>query len=310
MCIYYIFAWSKMIFLKKQQLKRLKYFIEYIIARIIFAIIKPFPIGVISPFSNFLGRTLVYFSLKYFQKTRFEIFKRNLKIITKKDATPAQQSALFKKYCSYATTLFLTTINEKKVTKKWLEQNVSSVNMNLLTESHARGEKIIIFSAHFGNWEVAQNYFAKVCNLPLTVIYREQNNAKLSKIFDTRHPNIQMVEKRDTSAMRKMLKSINENRVLIVLLDQRDHTSGTPIEFFGQKAMLPTAMARVAIKSQAKVFACKATASKFEISCDQVFDAKLFANEVELTTAIFATFEKWIVQNPTNWYCLTHNIWK
>jgi|GEM_PF-6818092 len=299
-----------MIFLKKQQLKQFKYFIQYIFAITIFAIIKPLPLKLIAFFSRFLGRTIVYFCLKHFQKTRFEIFKKNLQIIQKQQLNNGEYSKLFKQYCSYVTTLFLTTIHEKKLTKQWLERNVSNINISDIVESYKNGDKIIIFSAHFGNWEIAQNYLAKVCKLPLTMLFRAQNNSKLSKIFDTRRRNIHMIDKRDKAAMRHMLKSLQNNRIVVVLLDQKDTKNGSPIEFFGKKAMLPTAMARIAIKSQAKVFTCVSTASNFEISCNEISNAHNFANEIELTKEIFTTFEDWISKNPTNWYCLTHNIWK
>jgi len=299
-----------MIFLKKQQLKQFKYFSQYIIAITIFVLIKPFPIKLTTIFSGFFGRTIVYFCLKYFQKTRFEIFKKNLQIIQKIKLSNREYSKLFKQYCSYVTTLFLTAVHQNKITKKWLEKNVSNVHLSDIVESHKNGEKVMIISAHFGNWEIAQNYLSKVCKLPLTMLFRQQNNSKLSKIFDKRHGNVQMIEKRDKAAMKQMLKSLNENRVIVVLIDQRDAKNGTPIEFFGNKAMLPTAMARIAIKFQAKVFTCRASASNFEISCEKVLNAKNFENEVELTKEIFTTFEEWIFKNPTNWYCLTHNIWK
>lgn len=299
-----------MIFLKKQQLKQFKYFIQYILAITIFAIIKPFPLKLTALCSGFLGKTIVYFCLKYFQKTRFEIFKKNLAIVTKQQPTAIQFSKMFQQYCSYAASVFLTTVHQNKLTKKWLENNVSHFNIQALIDAHKNGEKVIIASAHFGNWEIAQNYLSKVCNLPLTIMYREQNNTKLSKVFYQNRQNIQMIEKRDKSSLKQMLKAIESNRVVVVLLDQKDGKNGSQIEFFGTKSKLPTAIARIAIKSQAKVFTCKTTASNYQISCEEVIDAKSFENEIELTKAIFTTFEEWIANNPTHWYCLTHNIWK
>ena len=299
-----------MIFLKKQQLKQFQYFIQYIFAITIFAIIKPFPLKLTALYSGFLGKTIVYFSLKYFQKTRFEIFKKNLQTIQKTKLTNCEYSKLFKQYCGYITTVFLTASHQNKITKEWLERNVTGMNMQELISSHKNGEKVIIVSAHFGNWEIAQNYLSKVCKLPLTIMFREQNNILLSKVFYQNRQNIQMIEKRDKSSLKQMLSSLNNNRVLVILLDQKDKKNGSPIEFFGKKAMLPTAISRIAIKSQAKVFTCKTTASNFEISCEKVLDAKAFENEIELTKEIFTTFEEWIANNPTNWYCLTHNIWK
>lgn len=256
--------------------------------------------------------------------------KKNLVIITKKIHTNKQYSSLLKRYCTYIARVFFSTIHHNQITQEWLIKNVTEKGFDELIKAHKNGEKIIMTSAHFGNWEIARDYFTKVHDLPLTVMYREQNNLKLSKLFYGHHRkntndneitrkgknsahyrgNIKMIEKRSKTALKQMLQSITEGRIIVVLLDQKDIHSTTPIEFFDQEAFLPTAISRIAIKNGCKIFACHCTAQNFTLHCDAILDAKSFQNEVDLTREIFKTFEKWIAANPTNWYCLTHDLWK
>ncbi len=298
-----------MTFLKKQQLKRIGYILEYTMTATIFFIIKHLSFKSKSFASFVIGRFAIYPYLRFIEKKRFNIFKNNINIVSNKIFSNKEHLHLFKKYCTYITKVFFTTTHQNQFTKQWLENNVKEENFEQMLQAHKNGEKIIITSAHFGNWEIAQHYLTKVKNLPLTVMYREQNNIRVSKLLYNNRKDIQLIEKRNKSSLKQMLQSLNSGRIVIVLLDQKDSLNGSPIQFFGKTTMLPTAIARIAIKNQCKVFTCKCTAEHLTISCENAIESENFSDETILTQAIFKTFEKWISANPTNWYCLTHNIW-
>ena len=301
-----------MIYLKNQQRKKIKYTTQYILAKTLFIITNHLPF----PFKTFIGRLIgkfiLYPYLKHFEKRRYKIFQHNISIIKKKNIPNKKQ--LFKQYCIYASKIFLQTFNPIKLTPQWLKKNIKENNLEELINSHKNGNKNIIISAHFGNWELAQNYLSKVHNLPLTILYRKQNNIKLNNIFyQNRSNNIELIEKRNRNSLKNMLQSLNNNRILVILIDQKDQSHGSNIQFFNKTAKIPTAISRIAIKQNCKIFLTHCTAQNFTIQCTKTIQANNFENspqgETKLTQEIFHEFEKWIDANPTNWYCLTHNIW-
>lgn len=302
-----------MLFSKNQQ-KKVRYFIEYILALPFIFIVKKLPLRLKTVAGKFLGRFLMYPILKFFIRDRFNIIKKNLQIVHNKKFFQKQLNIMVKDYCQNIATIFTEGFGQKQMTKQWLEENVSTKNLEVLVKLVKDGKKVIIPSAHIGNWEIAHKYLYEVCGIKVSIIYRKQNNEILDYAYVKERSHVDLIEKRDPASLKKMLKSLNANRVIVILLDQRVAT-GEKIQFFGKDAKFSTAISRLAIKNEVVLCCgyCKRTLNQikpFSLVFEDGIDAKKENCATKLTQKTFNKFEKWIKESPTQWFCLIQDIWR
>ena len=116
-----------------------------------------------------------------------------------------------------------------------------------------KSKGILMFGAHFGNWEleaVAVSLLIK----PLVVIYRPLDSRILDNlVLQVRSStgNNQVPKER---AMRQMLKSLKNNEILGILIDQNvAWQEGVFVDFFGNPACTTDGLALLALHTEAPV---------------------------------------------------------
>ncbi len=297
------------------QLKQIRYFLEYILIIPLFWAMHPLSIKAKSCFGIFVGKYIMYPFLLLKGKKRYAIIVKNLEIVLNKKLSITEAKRLVKEYSSNIVRIFTEGLGQRQMTKQWLIKNVEVHNIERLLEAHRNGRKIIIPSAHIGNWEIAHKYLYEVYGIKTTIIYRKQNNIKIDASYVKKRSHIELIEKRDPSALRKMVKSLASQHVLVVLLDQRNQTNGSPIEFFGITALFPTAISRLALKSNSDIYCgyCHRlphNTHKFCLSFEEQTIYGKNSTPETITHNIFKQFEKWITAHPTQWFCLIQDIWR
>ncbi len=300
--------------LSKNQLKEIRYFLEYILVIPFLLIMRPFSIEAKSRFGVFVGRFIMYpFLLWNGGKKRYTILVKNLEIVLGRKISTKEAGTMVKEYCANIARIFTEGLGQRQMTKEWLVNHVSTKGINELIAMHKSGKTIIVPSAHIGNWEIAHKYLYEVHGIQTTIIYRKQNNLRLDHAYVKERTHVELIEKRDPSALKKMLKSLNNNRILVILLDQRDQKNGEQIEFFGNKAPFATAIARLAIKNNAYIYCghCyRLGNNKFILSTEKPIIPSEHSTPHGITQEIFNHFEQWIKNNPLQWFCLIQDIWK
>ena len=122
--------------LSKNQLKQIRYFFEYLLAIPFFLMLKPFNLKQKGKFGMFLGEYVMYPILKWKQKKRYNILKKNIGIIYKEKFTPLQEDKIIKEYCSNTVKIFTESLGHKQMTKQWLKKNVQTKGIEKLVEAH------------------------------------------------------------------------------------------------------------------------------------------------------------------------------
>lgn len=299
----------------KNQLKEVRYFAEYILALLLYAIILPFSIKNKGNIGEFCGKFIMFPFVLFVKRKRLQILFKNFEIVCGK-IPDERKKIMAQKYCSNVARMFFESIGTSMMTKQWLKQNVITENLENLVSAYNKGEKIIIVSAHIGNWEIAHKYLCEVYNMKTAVLYRRQNNIKISDLFYTTHQNYtQMIEKRDPSALKKMLQSLKENKVIVVLLDQKDNTNGSPVRFFNHDVNFPKAIVRLAVKNNAQIhcgqcYRLESDSSKFHFKMENPIITDNNSNEQEILQKIFNFIEIWIKEKPLQWFCMIQDMWK
>ena len=191
---------------------------------------------------------------------------------------------------------------------------IEATGMEHVDAAIARGKPVILYSGHFGNWEVAA-LAASLYGLKLAAIYRAANNPLVDRMM------IQL--RRDLGAdpipkgaqgARKILGAIKAGQSLCMLVDQKMN-DGIAVPFFGRDAMTAPAIAELALRYDCTVLPARIErlpGSRFQVTVFPPHDLPATgdkaADVLALMTAINRMVERWIRARPGHWFWL-HRRW-
>ena len=124
--------------------------------------------------------------------------------------------------------------------------------LDRLRAACARGRGVLIFSAHYGHWElgaVAQGHLG----LPLAVVTRPLDNPRLERMLARlrgRSGNV-IIHKRN--AVREILKALHSGIGVAIVIDQDARDQGVFVPFFGRPASTTPTLALLALRTGAAV---------------------------------------------------------
>jgi KDO2-lipid IV(A) lauroyltransferase len=115
----------------------------------------------------------------------------------------------------------------------------------------AAGKGAIVFSGHFGYWELHGLAHALVLP-PLSVLARPLDNPQLNDLLeDMRAATGNKVVYRQ-GALRRVLRALNSNECVAILIDQHMHGSDVvTVDFFNRPAATTSALAALALRTGA-----------------------------------------------------------
>ncbi|HEY3909697.1 MAG TPA: lauroyl acyltransferase [Stellaceae bacterium] len=177
----------------------------------------------------------------------------------------------------------------------------------------ATGRRMIIFSGHIANWEIAALAAAQY-GAPITQIYRAANNPLVDRLIARFRGDRGEFIPKGASAARRAFAVLSRGEHLTMLADQKLN-DGIPAPFFGRAAMTAPALALFALR-----FDCDVLPARVERLAGARFRVTVFpplplprsgdqrADIAALTTAVNATLEAWIRDRPDLWLWL-HRRW-
>jgi len=191
---------------------------------------------------------------------------------------------------------------------------VEVVNDAIVDPLLAAGKRIIFFSAHFGNWEVAA-LAATQRGLQVAQIYRAANNPLVDRVIAGYRgiAGSELIPKGSIAA-RRAIEALREGRHLSLLVDQKMN-DGIPVPFFGRPAMTAPALAQLALR-----FDCAVVPARVERLADARFRLTVFppieiartgnrhADTLAMMTRVNEVLESWIRERPELWFWL-HRRW-
>ena len=128
--------------------------------------------------------------------------------------------------------LLVDFIRNQGISKEALLKKVTFENEHILLDILAKEQKIILVTAHYGNWELLPLSLAAKFG-PLTGVGRKLDSDSMDKILSTNREqfDIEMLDKK--GAMKEMIKVLKNNRMLGLLVDQNTSANeGILVDFF------------------------------------------------------------------------------
>ena len=173
-----------------------------------------------------------------------------------------------------------------------------------------------MFGAHFGNWEleaVAVSLLLK----PLVVIYRPLDSTILDNLVLRVRSSTGNTPVPKERAMRQMLKSLKNNEILGILIDQNvAWQEGVFVDFFGRPACTTDGLALLALHTEAPVipaYMVRLSNGKYRLVVGQevevVRTGEKKADVMKNTQVFTKIIEETVRKYPDQWIWV-HQRWK
>ena len=186
------------------------------------------------------------------------------------------------------------------------EKKITTVNDTVLVNAIKNKRKIILITAHYGNWEYGNTY------IPLkykatTMVGRPMNNKFFNEElkYTREKNNTQMLEKKD--AARGLVKALKDDRIIGLVIDQHNST-GIEVDFFGHKVLQTDSSSKLAVKFDAVIiplFFQRTSFGKYDAIFYDAIEAKDYPKEnqiQDLTQAQANIIEQQIRKEPSQWF--------
>ena len=189
-------------------------------------------------------------------------------------------------------------------------------NEDIVLNAITNNRKIIIMTAHYGNWELLSLAIAAKLT-PLSIVGRDLESDAMNKILTKNREQFDVELLSKSGAMKGMLQALKKNRPVGILVDQNTkNEEGVLIDFFGKKARHTPSAAILAKKFDALIIPAFITSQDFETYDISFYEPIVVENSEDKDADILncvqaqADITQKIIENkPEEWFWL-HKRWK
>lgn len=224
--------------------KTLKHRLEYVIFICFVTLIRISPLFLL----NF-NRKLLRFIFGLVSKRHPGIVAKNLKLAYP-DYSDDQRARLTEEIYRHFSTVAVEDIFifVKRKPEKILRP-VQVVNLEYLEQALEKKRGVILFSAHFGNWELVPYILSRRLDVTLNSIARRMDNPLIEKrvLAFRKYMGSAVIDKKN--ALRTMLKRLDDNGIVYLLIDQNTiEREAVFVEFFGETVAAVPSVSKLHLK--------------------------------------------------------------
>tara|TARA_Y100000816_G_scaffold253769_1_gene205542 strand:- start:217 stop:1077 length:861 start_codon:yes stop_codon:yes gene_type:complete len=285
-------------------MRKLVYFIEFIIINLFFIICKILGYKISSDLGFFVGKTFgnIFRSKKSIIQN---LIKSKISIQTSEDTFA--QNVLGNYGRILAEYPFL-----KDFRNNTLSKYIEIDGMNNLEKVKKKNKPVVFISGHFNNFELMAMQLEK-SGINLAAIYRPLNNTFLNKNMENIRTNFICKNqiKKGRSGTRQILENLKKGNSIALMIDQRV-TEGIKIDFFGNLASTTTIPAQIIKKYQCDIVPIYIERDRkhyFKMYVSQAIEISSEKSHEEISLHLNKILEKMILKNPDQWIW-THDRWK
>jgi len=211
-----------------------------------------------------------------------------------------------------------TLVDILKIGNTWREEINRFVDVE--GEEHLRkslrlGRGVLLFSAHFGNWEIASAFLSQ--RGKLNVIARPLDNESLEQELSRIRERFGATVIYKHQAARSILRVLKANEMVAILIDQNViRSQAVFVDFFGKPAATTPSLATFFLKTQAPlipVFCFPTSHQKYCLQIQEPLKAALTGEEktdvLKITQLCTKIIQNQIQNCPEFWFWL-HDRWK
>jgi KDO2-lipid IV(A) lauroyltransferase len=228
-------------------LRSLRHRLEAAIVSALALVVRLLPVPAVRSLGGMIGR-LVYY---------LDGFHRRIAVANLALALPskpaAERRAVVRRVFAHFGSVLLELIKVGTLSDQEILDRIEAEGEERVRQAHAKGRGVLLFTGHFGYWEVGAIALALRFQ-PMAVMARPLDNPHLHDLLErirTRSGNLVIYRQ---GAIRKVLQELAANRGVAILIDQHLHTpDAVYVDFFSRPAATTNALAAVALRTGAPV---------------------------------------------------------
>jgi KDO2-lipid IV(A) lauroyltransferase len=139
-----------------------------------------------------------------------------------------------------------------RLDRKQLAKMLRIEGLEHLRQALKRGRGAIVLSGHFGAWELLGPAFA-LNGFSVDLFVRSQKNPLFDELMNRHRLGVGAEIIRSSRTPRAVLRSLRQNRLLVMLADQDGGRDGIFVPFLGRLASTPRGVARFATQTGAPI---------------------------------------------------------
>ncbi|MBI3539388.1 MAG: lysophospholipid acyltransferase family protein, partial [Candidatus Eisenbacteria bacterium] len=164
---------------------------------------------------------------------------------------------------------------------------------------------------HLGNWELAAVVVAH-WGYTLHAVAGVQLSRWLTGAVRETKTELAIHTVAPEDGFRKLLRALEHNDLIALMVDGDIFSHGTPVDFFGRELQFPTGPGVLAQRTGALVICgfCERTApGRFRITMEPALDPAAFPDTASLTAVVARTSERHIREHVDQW-CIFRPLWE
>lgn len=219
---------------------------------------------------------------------------------------------------SYASFILVAAdfVDIPLLNKDNLHKWISVEGLDNYTEACREGKGVLLFSGHFGNWEIGNAALA-ILTKPFVFIYRVFDSPFLERNITGVRASYGNISLPKEKAMRPMIRLLKRGCTINLLIDQNvAWYDGVFVDFFGRQACTTSGLALLALHTKAPVlpaFTRRLPDGRYLLEIGKKIDITSSgdrAHNVLINTQNFSKIiEEQIRKYPEQWFWV-HQRWK
>ncbi len=284
----------------KNLFKQFRLLLEYLLVYFIFSILSILPINFVSNIGGIILKFIGPFTIA--NKIATSNFKRIFVNMSDKEI---KENVLIS-WENLGKTLFELSILEKIVDEK--NNRITIKGKENIKKINENNKQVIFFTIHQSNWEIVLPVLDQL-GIKTVAIYRHINNHFINKlVLKKRNNSIKSKQcfytPKGIKSAKDIISAVKNNLSIMVLIDQKD-SAGEIVKFFGISAKTQTGFIKIARKNNLKLVPIQnfRNDNNFCIKfCEPIEINNQEINDNEVMLSIHKIIEKWIKENPTQWF--------
>ncbi len=286
-------------------MRKIKYFLQFIIIILFFFIFKILGIKL----ASFLGGKIFQIVGPLFRPK--ELINSNIKRAFPKIDEINLEKISASMWNNYGR-VFAEYMFIKKFRSGELKKNITLEGEEILQDIKINKKKVVFISGHFSNFELMAMQIEKI-GIKVAAIYRPLNNIFLNQIMEKIRKNYicKYQIKKGIGGIKELVKLNNDGFSTALMIDQRV-SEGIKSNFFNEKAFTTTIPAQLIKKYKIPVvpiFIERFDNVKFKITVVKPINFDVNKSVEDITDHLNKILENFIKEKPDYWIW-SHNRWK
>jgi KDO2-lipid IV(A) lauroyltransferase len=224
----------------------LRHRIEYRAVLAVRALLRPLPMTTVLAVGSALGR-LVHFV----DRGHRRLALRNLEAAFPVRSA-AERDAIARAMFAHFGRLLVVLLKFSTMRPDEMLAHVEFEGEERVRAAHAQGRGVLLFTGHFGFWEINALVHALVLQ-PMAVVARPLDNPLLHDLLERVRAMTGNSVIYRKGGLRRILRTLGANQAVALLIDQHIHTDAVYVDFFNRPAATTAALAAVALRTGAPV---------------------------------------------------------